>query len=87
MTGAENRRQRGSARDGAFKLVDGPKQNSALVRWSREKTSLKGCINYPMSVLYRVRMPECWPLHRTRLPTSVSVGITPQVDSYQHLVS
>ena len=35
-----------SARDGAFKLVDGP--NSALVRWSKEKASLKGCITHEL---------------------------------------
>jgi hypothetical protein len=43
---AENRRQRGSVRDGAPKLVDGP--NSALVRWSKEKTSLKGRISHEL---------------------------------------
>src|SRR5277367_6823792 len=34
--------------DAAFQLVDGPKQNSALVRWSKEKTSLKGSINHEL---------------------------------------
>ena len=55
-------------------------------RWSSAETPL-GSPLPPLPVLYRVRMPECWPLHRTRLPTSVSVAITPQLDSYQHLVS
>jgi hypothetical protein len=30
------------------KLVSDPKQSSALVRWSKEKASLEGCINHEL---------------------------------------
>ena len=48
-SGVENQWRPGLASDGASKLVDSPKQNSALARWSKEKTSLKGWIDYELA--------------------------------------